>query len=156
MTKYFLVVALQLLLAIATSAQTSKYASTNLNIRSGPSSSDKVLVTIPVGTSVEMAEDCDCKWIMVSYNGTIGFVSSKYLTNQRITEYSGNSRYNGFQKINLPAKYYRNSSGQKVQSPTYYKSAPAGATALCRDGTYSFSRNRRGTCSHHGGVARWL
>lgn len=34
--------------------------------------------------------------------------------------------------------------------------APAGATALCRDGTYSFSAHRSGTCSHHGGVARWL
>ncbi|MCP2336054.1 DUF3761 domain-containing protein [Actinomadura rupiterrae] len=34
--------------------------------------------------------------------------------------------------------------------------APSGATALCRDGTYSFSAHRRGTCSHHGGVAQWL
>jgi endonuclease YncB( thermonuclease family) len=34
--------------------------------------------------------------------------------------------------------------------------APAGASALCADGTYSYSANRRGTCSHHGGVARWL
>ncbi len=33
---------------------------------------------------------------------------------------------------------------------------PAGATARCRDGTYSFSRHRSGTCSHHGGVAVWL
>jgi hypothetical protein len=33
---------------------------------------------------------------------------------------------------------------------------PAGATALCNDGTYSYSANRRGTCSHHGGVAIWL
>jgi len=33
---------------------------------------------------------------------------------------------------------------------------PPGATALCRDGTYSFSRTHSGTCSHHGGVARWL
>jgi len=33
---------------------------------------------------------------------------------------------------------------------------PAGATARCRDGTYSFSRHRSGTCSHHGGVATWL
>ena len=33
---------------------------------------------------------------------------------------------------------------------------PPGATALCRDGTYSFSKHRSGTCSHHGGVARWL
>jgi hypothetical protein len=33
---------------------------------------------------------------------------------------------------------------------------PPGATARCRDGTYSVSTHRSGTCSHHGGVARWL
>ena len=33
---------------------------------------------------------------------------------------------------------------------------PAGATARCRDGTYSFSEHRSGTCSSHGGVAEWL
>lgn len=53
-------------------------------------------------------------------------------------------------------KHYTNSYGQKVQSPTHYSSTPAGATAVCRDGTYSFSKNKRGTCSHHGGVAFWL
>jgi uncharacterized membrane protein YgcG len=35
-------------------------------------------------------------------------------------------------------------------------SAPAGATAICRDGTYSYSQHRSGTCSHHGGVSVWL
>jgi hypothetical protein len=33
---------------------------------------------------------------------------------------------------------------------------PLGATAICNDGTYSYSQNRRGTCSHHGGVQQWL
>lgn len=33
---------------------------------------------------------------------------------------------------------------------------PAGATAQCSDGTYSHSQNRARTCSHHGGVAKWL
>jgi hypothetical protein len=33
---------------------------------------------------------------------------------------------------------------------------PPGATAQCRDGTFSFSQHRSGTCSHHGGVAAWL
>lgn len=32
----------------------------------------------------------------------------------------------------------------------------SGATAICRDGTYSYSQHRSGTCSHHGGVAQWL
>ncbi|GAB3454747.1 DUF3761 domain-containing protein [Kineococcus endophyticus] len=33
---------------------------------------------------------------------------------------------------------------------------PAGASAVCRDGTLSYSAHRRGTCSHHGGVDTWL
>jgi hypothetical protein len=53
-------------------------------------------------------------------------------------------------------EYYTNTRGNEVQSPTYYNSAPAGASAKCRDGTYSFSQSRRGTCSHHGGVSQWL
>ena len=51
--------------------------------------------------------------------------------------------------------YYTNVDGNKVHSPAYAPSKPAGASAKCRDGTYSFSQNRRGTCSHHGGVAQW-
>ena len=53
-------------------------------------------------------------------------------------------------------RYYTNSDGQRVHSPVQVPSAPAGATAQCRDGSYSFSQHRQGTCSHHGGVARWL
>lgn len=51
---------------------------------------------------------------------------------------------------------YTNSVGNRVQSPTYYNAQPSGASARCGDGTYSFSQSRRGTCSHHGGVSRWL
>ena len=52
--------------------------------------------------------------------------------------------------------YYTNVNGNKVHSPAYSSSVPSGASARCGDGTYSFSQNRRGTCSHHGGVAEWL
>lgn len=54
--------------------------------------------------------------------------------------------------------YYTNSNGTEVHSPAYTSNgeAPAGATAQCEDGTYSFSQHRSGTCSHHGGVAQWL
>ena len=52
--------------------------------------------------------------------------------------------------------YYKNVDGTCVKSPTKAPSAPAGATAKCRDGTYSFSLHASGTCSHHGGVAVWI
>lgn len=29
-------------------------------------------------------------------------------------------------------------------------------SARCSDGTYSTSKRRPGTCSHHGGVAEWI
>ena len=51
---------------------------------------------------------------------------------------------------------YVNSKGQTVPRPENCSEPPKGATAQCRDGTYSFSKGRRGTCSHHGGVAKWL
>lgn len=53
-------------------------------------------------------------------------------------------------------EYYINSRGNCVRRPVQASRPPAGASARCRDGTYSFSQSRRGTCSHHGGVADWL
>ena len=55
-----------------------------------------------------------------------------------------------------PVHIYTNSFGQDVQAPTFYAEAPENATAKCNDGSFSFSKNRRGTCSGHGGVAEWL
>jgi hypothetical protein len=53
--------------------------------------------------------------------------------------------------------YYTNSRGVRVHRPVFSESGPpAGATAQCRDGSYSFSMSRRGTCSHHAGVAKWF
>jgi hypothetical protein len=52
---------------------------------------------------------------------------------------------------------YVNSAGNTVCKPEESSTGPpAGATAECTDGTYSFSESRSGTCSSHDGVARWL
>lgn len=53
---------------------------------------------------------------------------------------------------------YTNRDGNTVHAPARSLSgkAPEGATARCRDGSYSFSRHHSGTCSRHGGVASWL
>ena len=127
---------------------TIRYVMANLNLREAPNTTSAIITQIPKGTQVTIDEDCECKWIPVNYNGYIGYVSTKYLSKNKIdhTPIRNSSRI----------KYYTNSKGEKVQSPTYYNTTPPGATALCRDGTYSFSKSRRGTCSHHGGVAKWL
>lgn len=57
-----------------------------------------------------------------------------------------------------PARhYYRNSLGIMVHYPVRIRSAkvPPGAVARCRDGSYSFSWSRKGTCSRRGGVTDW-
>lgn len=53
---------------------------------------------------------------------------------------------------------YVNRDGVVVHSPAHTVSGavPPGASAQCQDGSYSFSQHRRGTCSHHGGVQRWI
>jgi hypothetical protein len=50
---------------------------------------------------------------------------------------------------------YINADGNLVHRPAKDYSKPQSDTALCRDGTYSFSQHHDGTCSHHGGVQRW-
>jgi len=34
--------------------------------------------------------------------------------------------------------------------------APDGATAICKDGTYTLSHSYSGACSSHHGVTKWL
>ena len=122
---------------------------TDLSLRVDASASSRVILTIPQGTHVYLQEDCDCVWVYVTYNGYCGYVYAQFLTKSvPATTTTAVAQE--------PIRHYTNSYGNTVQSPTRYNKAPAGATALCRDGSYSFSQSRRGTCSHHGGVARWL
>jgi len=122
---------------------------TDLNLRVDASSTSRVILTIPQGTQVYLQEDCNCVWVFVTYNGYCGYVNAQYLTKS----VPANTTTAVAQE---PIRHYTNSYGNTVQSPTRYNKTPAGATALCRDGSYSFSQSRRGTCSHHGGVAKWL
>lgn len=66
------------------------------------------------------------------------------------------SRKTAPKAVNCPDGSYVNSAGNRVCRPHSSSSVPAGATAQCRNGQYSFSQSRRGTCSRNGGVARWL
>lgn len=58
----------------------------------------------------------------------------------------------------LSHHHYKAKDGHEIHSPakSTHDQVPTGASAKCRDGTYSFSQHRRGTCSRHGGVGSWL
>lgn len=61
------------------------------------------------------------------------------------------------QTTSQPAsRCYRNANGECVPKPDTSTSLPGRAIAKCRDGTYSFSNHRRGSCAGHGGVAAWM
>ncbi len=55
-----------------------------------------------------------------------------------------------------PLWTYINANGREVQNPTSYKEIPPNASAICRNGEYSFSKRRCGTCSGNGGVKEWI
>jgi hypothetical protein len=58
---------------------------------------------------------------------------------------------------NIPSNATTNSNSNNAPSKTTTNASPCtGATAICRDGSCSYSAHRQGTCSYHGGVAKWL
>ncbi|MEP7197105.1 MAG: DUF3761 domain-containing protein [Saprospiraceae bacterium] len=124
----------------------------NINLRESTSKLSRSLSIIPKGTLINIIK-CDNDWCKINYINHTGYVRSELIKYK--SEYSNKNTVNN-NKVQLQVKHYTNSSGERVQSPTNYIFTPASATAICKDGTYSFSKSRQGTCSHHGGVKKWL
>lgn len=142
-----LAVVLCAMIVMATStlrAQDYRYATSSVRVRADASTDSRVVMTLARGARVEVRA-CAVAWCWVEYRGRTGYVSEKYLARVR-------------QIVKQPSGVgYVNALGNFVSAPVSSSDGPpAGATARCRDGTYSFSQSRSGTCSHHGGVARWL
>lgn len=79
------------------------------------------------------------------------------ITKQPVAKVVANGTYVAPQAAPQPSCQngsYVNTAGQTVCRPS--SNNTGGATAICEDGSYSYSQSRRGTCSHHGGVAQWL
>jgi hypothetical protein len=69
------------------------------------------------------------------------------------------SAYNQYGGTGVPSAYdgsFGTSSPATGSGSTTTSGTTSGATAQCVDGTYSYSQHRSGTCSRHGGVARWI
>jgi acyl-homoserine lactone acylase PvdQ len=147
-------------------------SSTKANLRDTPNASSQVLLELEKGEALDILEEKAAgPWYKVRHisSGKRGWVHGNTI---RLTvpnhpspveqSASGNDSppaarpQRESRATTGGGDTYINSFGEEVPRPRRSASVPDGASARCRDGTYSFSRNRRGTCSHHGGVAQWL
>jgi len=133
-----------LLAAQAKLADTTAYTTAAVTLRAKPDPRARSLARLAAESPVHVAT-CESGWCQVEVKDLAGYLPRTALSlepNGSFVEGAG----------------YTNSKGEEVRSPTRAadNQPPPGATAQCRDGTYSFSQSRRGTCSHHGGVAKWL
>lgn len=90
---------------------------------------------------------------------TLGFgVTAAAQKVQSDTSYQGTQDVTNGSTQLIEQGSYINRDGIEVHRPAHTTSGavPPGASAQCRDGSYSFSLYHSGTCSHHGGVSSWL
>ena len=119
-----------LLMVVASVALATPGATiSRVNLRAGPSTSSRIVTVLAAGSHLEVGK-CSASWCIVSAGTHEGYVARSYL------------------RIGAPMA--------APVAPVVQEVVPYGASAICADGTYSFSVHRRGTCSHHGGVAQWL
>lgn len=109
------------LVASATAMGQNKVTRSSVNLRSDSNTVSRVLEVIPQGTAVYVVNSLSNGWSQVVYNYQVGYVASNYL-------WQG---YSSQSSSRTAVRYYTNRNGQRVQSQTYYPSAPRGATARC-------------------------
>lgn len=127
------------------SAESASVITENATLRQSPNGT--VLQTLPIAASVEVIRQKGA-WFYVSYGTVKGWMHGNSIRydspNNSLTETSS-----------TPKNDSKTSTDKEYKPSTIEKSDSSGATAKCRDGTLNFSAHRRGTCSHHGGVAVW-
>lgn len=77
-------------LAIAVGCTTA----TDLNFRKGNSTDAAIITRLDTDLPVSVLDDSDPDWFRINYNGTVGYVSSKYLTVDQDNEFEAFGRVN--------------------------------------------------------------
>lgn len=57
-----------------------------VNMRKSCSTNASVITKIPHGTKVDVLQECDSEWNMISYNGTQGYMMKKFISTQNPTD----------------------------------------------------------------------
>ena len=142
--------------------QTAVVIAENVNLRESADSSSRVLETVPEGTTLQVVKQRGI-WFLVHTGSQAGWVHGNTIRLEKDAPVIESKESSNFSEP--PAEAIKDISPKKsiggYDAPTVTKKSapavnPSGATARCGDGTLSYSAHRRGTCSHHGGVAQWF
>lgn len=113
------------------------YAQRTVNVRSGPGTSYGIVRQLSPGDMVYVSDVDQGGWARVGST-----ISDEYV-------------YRGGQSLRPSPPSTRTRRPRRTHRTPEPSVDATGATAMCRDGTLSYSAHRRGTCSHHGGVRIW-
>jgi hypothetical protein len=145
-------------------AQSATVIKENANLRGTATSTGKVVTVLSYGTELEVIKQTGA-WFLVQSPEFAGWLHGNTIEYQKgnsswrtITEAAPPPPYPVAPIKTLPDPGTRRgdtapSISENTSIPEPTSSSP---TALCEDGTYSYSLNHSGTCSHHGGVSLWL
>ena len=132
------------------------------NLRDRPSASATVVTTVNRGDLVSLTSlKPTGPWYQIreTKTGSEGWIHGNTidLLQTAATDSASTTQPQRPRRVSTPTsgRSYINVDRIRVRSPVFTDTKPEGASARCRDGSYSFSLHRRGTCSHHGGVAEW-
>ncbi|HEV7645900.1 MAG TPA: DUF3761 domain-containing protein [Pyrinomonadaceae bacterium] len=167
-------------------SQSAEIITEKANLRGTASQSGRVVTTLGCGTQIEVIKRAGSWFLAQSteyvgwiHGNTIQFTSA-YSTTPCLASQTTYTVLPAptYQVVPAPTytiepvKIYQPeiaTERPRTTEPSVTPSAPAIAapaaapepasavpTAICNDGTYSYSLNHSGTCSHHGGVSSWL
>lgn len=97
-----------------TTVYDKKIVTANLNMRSGPSTSYRIVKTLPKGSEVEVISTSN-NWSKIRFNGSTGYVSNEYLSNIN-SDTNTNNNVNNDANISTTVTKYVNVSSLNVRS----------------------------------------
>ncbi|MEW9077122.1 SH3 domain-containing protein [Terrisporobacter glycolicus] len=116
----------------------------NLNVRSGPSTSYGVIGTITSGTNVEVL-DRSGSWYKISYNNTYGYVSGTYITLSPaqlgidVSKWNGSIDWNKVKASGVDYVIIRAGYGSSTIDPYFHENIKGAINAGVEVGVYWFS-----------------
>ena len=78
-----------------TELSATKYATQTVNVRKGPGSDYEKLGSLTAGQKVTVTGQADTGWFRIDYNGEEGYVSDKYLSDQKVSTPAKGAGSNG-------------------------------------------------------------